>query len=218
MPQGLPTASPTFHLPSTVTTRSGSIPTEIAEQEIIFCDFADQFESFIAALRDQFRVTVASTLTDAIALTGRIRPALVITHTRRGDADTLAVCAAAKRTPVPVAVLVTTPDPSAVPGALKAGCDGVLLEPFPPNLFYARVGRLMRDQSLNARTAAALRRGGSTAGASLPVRGSNRFWPDEACPECHVMGVTTFEFHSHRRAWYACTNCEHVWVGRRIER
>ena len=217
MPQRLPTASPTFHLRSTVTTRSGSIPTEIAEQEIVFCDFAGRFEPFIAALSDQFRVTVASTLTDAIALTARIRPALVITHTRRGDGDSLAVCAAAKRTPAPVAVLLTTPDPSAVPEALRAGCDGVLLEPFAPNLLYARVGRLMRGQSINARTAVALRRGGSAAGASRAVRGSNRFWPQEACPECHVVGVTTFEFHSHRRAWYACTHCGHVWVGRRID-
>jgi len=41
------------------------------------------------------------------------------------------------------AVLVTTEATERVPDVLAAGCDGVLLKPLAPNLFYTRIGRLL---------------------------------------------------------------------------
>ena len=215
MPQGTQSLPP-FAVSSAPGMRPSSRQTAVAEQEIVLCDVAGAFARFIYALSKQFRVTVASTVGEAIASIDRTRPALAVTHTKAGDAGGLAFCAAAKRASAPVTVLVTTPDPSAVPDALKAGCDGVLLEPFPPNLLYARIGRLMREQSLSAKTSAALRQR-SLAASAAPARGTNRFWPKEICPMCQVLGVTSFEFHSHRRAWFACTQCSHVWVARRLD-
>jgi hypothetical protein len=100
-----------------------------------------------------------------------------------------------------------------VPDALAAGCDGVLLKPFAPNLLYARLGRLQREM-VHQQRMRSLFRSSDTARRST---GTNRFWPDQPCPCCHTVGVTSFEFHSHRRAWFACTACRHVWVGARLE-
>src|SRR6185295_6714093 len=97
----------------------------------------------------------------------------------------------------PSTVLVTTSDVSQVPEAIEAGCDGVLLKPFAPNLLHARIGRLLRG-----RTSEVLLHGQvhHAPGSS----GTNRLWPNTACPNSNHEGVTSFEFSSHRRSWYAC--------------
>ena len=171
-------------------------------------------DRFAPALQHTFRVAVVPTVDEAIDVISRSKPALVVTRVAAGDDDGIAVCTAAKQAVPSAAVLVTTPDPPLVPHALKAGCDGVLLEPFAPNLMYARIGRLMRQASLNGQTAIA-----KTHRRRAPVppgRGTNRFCADQACPRCATPGVTTFEFESHRRAWCACVHCDHVWVARRV--
>jgi DNA-binding response OmpR family regulator len=55
-------------------------------------------------------------------------------------------------------VLVLTESPERGPAALKAGCHGVLLKPFAPNLVAARLGRLVRETLLDAGRAACRRR------------------------------------------------------------
>jgi hypothetical protein len=49
------------------------------------------------------------------------------------------------------------------------------------------------------------------------LSGTNRVWPNTQCPYCHRNGVTSFEFCSHRRAWYACLDCRKVWIAKRQE-
>jgi len=95
-------------------------------------------------------------------------------------------------------VLATTSEPALVPEALKAGCDGVLMKPFAPNLLYTRVGRLlrMREQELN---------------------GTNVVCHDAVCPSCGRGGGVGFDAASHRRMWYACLPCSHVWVARHLD-
>jgi DNA-binding response OmpR family regulator len=56
------------------------------------------------------------------------------------------ICRAATAHPSTL-VMITTQSATHVPAALKAGCQAVLLKPFPPNLLAARLGRLSRDQS-----------------------------------------------------------------------
>jgi CheY-like chemotaxis protein len=175
-------------------------PAAAAKPEIVFYGVADAAGSFAPALNGTFRTAVVPTLADAVARLARVPPAMVITHVALDNSDGLVLCGAAKRCSPPATVLVTARDPEAVPPALAAGCDGVLLEPFVPNLLYARLGRLMRDRANNPN-----------------AHGTNRFWAHETCARCRTRGVTTFEFHSHRRAWYACTRCRHVWIGRRLE-
>jgi hypothetical protein len=46
---------------------------------------------------------------------------------------------------------------------------------------------------------------------------TNRVWAEVACTRCQQDGVVSFEFASHRRAWYACLECKNVWMAKRRE-
>ena len=162
------------------------------------------------SLGEQYRVHTAVTWEAARQQLIRNPPVLVITEMALGGTSGGDVCRQAKALPVPSTVLVTTSDVSRVPDALEAGCDGVLLKPFAPNLLSARVGRLLRGRLADLRLHA---QGRLVPGGS----GTNRLWPETACPNCNHKGATSFEFSSHRRSWYACLRCKQVWVGRRQE-
>lgn len=164
--------------------------------EILFVDEESVTASFAPALRSRYTVAVTSTVATAKEYLRRVRPGLVILEMDVTGAMTADICREAKSYDPPAAVLVTTAVVEKVPAALAAGCDGVLLRPFPPNLFYGRIGRLLR------------------AHRSKRERGTNREWPDVHCPHCHHKGVTSFEYASHRRAWYACLSCNHVWLAK----
>jgi DNA-binding response OmpR family regulator len=172
--------------------------------------------NYLPALRRNFRVTGVNSTVAAVAAIERERPPFVIADAALPDGSVTAVCAAAKRFEPPATVLVITDQPETIPDALLAGCDAVLLKPFAPNLLYARVGRLARDRGRDLRMRTHARK---ADGHAAPERcgGTNRFWPDSRCPHCAKTGVTSFEFASHRRAWFACTGCRQAWIGRRLE-
>jgi DNA-binding response OmpR family regulator len=131
-----------------------------------------------------------------------------------------AVCRHAKASPQPSTVLVTTTRAERVPDALVAGCDGVLLKPFAPNLLFARVGRMLRAQSVALRLRAHQQLAKSahlTERTSLLTAGTNQVWPSTHCPYCQHDGVTSFDHASHRRDWYACLFCKKVWMAKRQE-
>jgi DNA-binding response OmpR family regulator len=117
------------------------------------------------------------------------------------------VSAAARAVPT-TCVLVTTVDVRQVPAILKAGCHGVLLKPFSPNLLAARLGRVIKETERPW--------GAKTLPPGWPV-GTNRVWPETACPRCGMRGATSFDFSSYRRMWYACLSCDHTWLGPRQE-
>jgi CheY-like chemotaxis protein len=149
------------------------------------------------------RIT-AGTTAEAIRLMKHERPRCVAVDLDQSNVDGLEICRAALELPSSI-ILVTTSSPERVPAVLKTGCDAVLLKPFSRNLLAARLGRLFREPLAN-------RNGGAAKG-----RGTNRVWPATACPDCQTDGATSFEFASHRKMWYACLACEHVWLGRRQE-
>src|SRR5205823_4470213 len=137
-----------------------------------------------------------------------------------GGASGIEICREAKALPLRPQVLVTTADTALVPDALLAGCDAVLLKPFAPNLLFARIGRLLRARSeaLRERTRATqLKTAHLTDRSEALLSGSNRVWPTTHCPYCDHGGVTSFEFASHRRSWYACLECRKVWIAKRQE-
>lgn len=144
-----------------------------------------------------YRVVVSSSLANARAFLARLGVDVIVTDMDMPDA--VSICREAKALRHAPAVLVTTAQVERVPDALEARCDGVLLKPFTPNLLIARIGRLLRGR-----------------GQRAPL-GTNRFWPDTDCPYCDSHGVTSFEFASHRRSWYACGKCKKVWLGKRRE-
>ena len=166
-----------------------------------------------AADADRFAVNRFTRLTaqntaDAVRTIERSRPRVVALDIDLPQFDSAAIHTAARQTGQ-TSVLVLTDAPERAPAALKAGCDGVLLKPFAPNLAAARLGRLVRETLL---TPAARR-----AAAVLLQHGTNRTWPDTGCPTCGHMGAVSFEFSSYRRMWYACLQCDGVWLGPRQE-
>ena len=189
-----------------------------AHPEVLFVD--PGANEYLAVLRDHYHVTVASTAATALQALGRIPPALVVMELDLSDGPGEEICRQAKALVTPATVLVTTTQAERVPSALAAGCDGVLLKPFAPNLLYARIGRLLRARSSELRTRAQRQYAKSAhlkeQVATLSAR-TNREWPSTFCPYCQHRGVTSFEHTSHRRSWYACTSCSKVWIARRQE-
>jgi CheY-like chemotaxis protein len=156
-----------------------------------------------------FTLATAHTTGAALQQIAALRPTLLVVDLDNTSCDGYQVCKAAHDVAT-ITTLVTTAKPERVPAALNAGCHAVLLKPFAPNLLAARVGRLMRErqQQIRMRT---LRVGSTTAD------GTNRVWESITCPKCQTGGVTSFEFHSHRRMWFACLACSSVWLGPRQE-
>jgi len=184
-----------------------------------------------SALRSTYRLATATDVDGALQALRQHQPDVVIVETRLGGGNGTEVCRAAKSLERPALVLVTTSQAECAPDAILAGCDGVLLKPFAPNLLYARLGRLMRmrlrahSARLRTRSGVLLERAEATRSKlqHLLERSeqsrTNTFgeWPTTRCPYCHHQGVTSFDYCSFRRAWYACLACRKVWIARRQE-
>jgi DNA-binding response OmpR family regulator len=182
-------------------------------------------------LRASYTVAVTSTVLTAREYLRRAKPLLVVAGLDVLNGDSASLCREAKLVEPSAAVLVTTASAERVPDALDAGCDGVLLKPFAPNLLYARIGRLLRERSaallarnhreqssaVRSRAHGALAKSQHLLERSAAFAGTNRTWPNSRCPYCEHEGVTSFEYASHRRAWYACLSCRKVWLARRQE-
>jgi DNA-binding response OmpR family regulator len=188
--------------------------------DLLFVDADHAADRYVATLRSQYRVTVTSTASAALQVLKRTVPTLVVVDLDLRDGPSEEICRRAKGLSVPATVLVTTSEATRVPAALAAGCDGVLLKPFAPNLLYARLGRLLRARSLELRLRAQRQQAKSVhlrEQVEFLAAGTNRRWPHTHCPYCQHHGVTGFEHASHRRSWYACMACNRVWIAPRQE-
>ena len=153
------------------------------------------------------RFAARSTL-DAVRLIERWRPRVVAVDWDLTDCDARQICAAAKAH-AGTGILATMEKAESAPSALKAGCHTLLLKPLTTNLIAARLGRLSRELPTGPLATRLAEKFGQT--------GTNRAWPDIACPRCQQAGAVSFEYSSHRRTWYACLECEAVWLDRRQE-
>lgn len=150
----------------------------------------------------------ARSTAEAVRMIERWRPRCIAVDWDAQEFDAVAICDAARQS-AQVAILAIMQQPERAPAALRAGCHAVLLKPFALNLVAARLGRLCRE--MPAAVAA------SRLGAMQQWVGTNRTWPEVSCPACAENGAVGFEHSSHRRSWYACLKCEHVWLGVRRE-
>jgi CheY-like chemotaxis protein len=155
-------------------------------------------------IADSWSVVPVTSLATAVARLHNLRSALVVTELHLADGDGVELCRAAKRASCAHVVLVVTDDVTRVPRALAAGCDSVLLKPFPPNLFFARLGRLRRGLHIVA-----------VGTGVVQQAGTNQHWSLLPCSRCGHQGVTSFDWTSLHRAWYACPRCENVWIAGR---
>lgn len=181
---------------------------------------SDARDEYVGLLSGQFAITAVGSCEGALALLARTAPAVLLTDLSLPDGDGIEVCRAAKSLEAPPTVLVTTFHAEYAPDAIEAGCDSVLLKPFPPNLLLARLSRLARDRSQMLRMRATHQMARAThlhERSALVMNGTNRFWPTTHCPYCMHVGVTSFDYCMHRRAWYACLACKKVWIAARAE-
>jgi DNA-binding response OmpR family regulator len=188
--------------------------------ELLFVDADVTAAKYLPQLREQYRVTTTSNAAAALQLLTRIAPALVVTELDLSDGPAEEICRRAKALAMPSTVLVTTPQAERVPSALAAGCDAVLLKPFAPNLLYSRLGRLLRARSIELRMRAHRQQAKAAhlkEQVELLAAKTNREWPNTHCAYCQHRGVTSFEYTSHRRSWYACLSCNKVWIAHRQE-
>ena len=185
-------------------------------QQVLLVDTDASAARYDNAAIDGFRIALVSRCDAARSLIVQTAPAALVTELVLPDGAGTELVRAVRALPRPPAVLVITADQRLVPDAIDAGCDGVLLKPFPPNLFFARLGRLLRARSETLRLDEATRRSRQASGDSTTRYGTtNQYWPNLACPHCDHHGVTSFDFASHRQAWYACLACRNVWTDRR---
>ena len=174
-------------------------------------------DAVLASLRSRFEVLEAATQTAAIRALKLARPSALVTELRLAEGDALAVCREAKSQNEPPSILVTTAIAQYVPAALIAGCDGVLMKPFPPNLLHTRLARLLRERAERLRQGSYLQ---SQKVAHLKERfeqgetGTNRTWSDTHCPSCAAGNAVSFDAAARRQMWFACLGCRHVWIAK----
>jgi DNA-binding response OmpR family regulator len=162
---------------------------------LLFVDPADA-GLYLPALRTRFEVTVVETEGQALRALRAFTPTLVVTELVLPEGDGVSICRQAKGFAAPPAVLALTSTPERVPDALAAGCDGVLVKPFAPNLLFVRIGLLLKQR----------------AAARVPA-GTNIARHTITCPACGRGGVVRFDVVSRDRAWYACVPCRKTWIG-----
>jgi|SRR5687767_6635418 len=172
--------------------------------------------SFLPFFRRRFEVTFASSEAQALRALKAFQPTLVITELALPDGDGVSVCRQSKMGEAGATlVLAITSESERVPEALRAGCDGVLMKPFAPNLLYARIGRLLRMHAKDLQDRAMWRRARSAfliEHAHHVTAGTNIVCRDAICPSCGQGGGVGFDAASHRRMWYACLPCGKVWM------
>lgn len=188
--------------------------------DVLLLDTEATMAKLAPMLRSSYRVATSSHIATARTYLARASVDLIVTDIEFSDGTALDLCREAKTLPKQPTVLLTTEQVERVPEALEAGCVSVLLKPFASNLLFARIGRLLRERSSTLRDRSARIAGKSqhlVERSHLLIQGTNRVWPTTHCAYCSHAGVTSFEFASHRRAWYACLQCKKVWLGKRQE-
>ena len=191
-----------------------------ARPTLLFVD-PTSARAYVPALRSRFKVIEAATECEALQAIASSTPAFVVTELSLPEGNGLGVCREAKaRSQSSSIVLVTTAAVDRIPLALAAGCDGVLLKPFAPNLFYARVGRLAREKNhslLGNRVIDCARSAdGVERSEELSTETDGGCTPS-GCPACQCQSVVAFDHASYRREWYACLSCQSVWMAPRRE-
>lgn len=182
-----------------------SRPQPDARPSLVVVAGLSEADHFAAANFTRYTVHTTS---EALRLVETARPRVVAIDWDSPEIDGPRVCAAARKFPQ-TGVLVTMTSQQSAPAALKVGCHAILLKPLVPNLVAARIGRLSRELPSTP--------GAMRAAAAIQQYGTNRIWPDTHCPKCDAPSATSFEFYSYRRMWYACLQCDAVWLGARQE-
>jgi DNA-binding response OmpR family regulator len=126
-------------------------------------------ETYAGVLGRSFRVVTVNRTAAAFEQLAQRVPSAIVADLDRVDGSALDLITRARGFSRPPAILVTTAEPERVPDAIGAGCDSVLLKPFPPNLICSRLGRLVRSRHES------LRQQWSTCGSAPLARAQNRF-------------------------------------------
>lgn len=190
--------------------------------ELLLLDPDALVNDHVSQLARSFRVTAANSVGSAVEYLRRTprRCQFVISDVRMNGEETFTVFRAAKAAAVAPTILVTTADVESVPDALISGGDAVLLKPFQPNLLFSRLGRLKQERAAMLKLPRELasekvyqfreRSNAALVGKlGIPL-------PYDHCPHCNASPITSFDFVSQRRAWFACLACKKVWIANHL--
>jgi DNA-binding response OmpR family regulator len=195
--------------------------------QLLYADSTPAIAPYLGLLRQHYHVATADSVSEALASLTVRAPDVVVMDLHLGGEPGLDVCRRAKQLPVPASVLLIPQNVDDVPDGLTAGCDAVLLKPFPPNLLHSRLARLMRIRmrAIGLRRQSALlvdrahhqrfKAAHLLERTDLLDLGLVKTWPTTQCPYCNHEGVTAFDSAGLHKAWYACLACRKVWMARR---
>jgi DNA-binding response OmpR family regulator len=201
---------------------STGAPTSVTVPDLLLVDAGA--DDYVPVLDSAFRVVSTNRIATAFEHMARVVPAALVADLDGTDGSAIDLIVRARSFSFPPAILATTAEPGRAPDAIVAGCDSVLLKPFAPNLIYSRLSRMirLRQQTLRHQSASLRERAGRRFAKSVHLHergnlgaGCLREWPNTHCAYCDHEGVTSFEYASHRRAWYACLSCKKVWMAKR---
>src|SRR5437773_5340850 len=204
----------------TLQTSSVASISPIQSADLLLVDPSPEAAALAATLKSTYRVAATGSADVAKQFLRRYSPAVVVTELDLQGSDGIEICREAKLSAAAPPVLVTTAATERVPDALVAGCDGVLLKPFAPNLLYARIGRLLRARGEALRERAKWQRAKAAfliEHSQRVLTGTNIVWPDAYCPSCGKGDLVSFDAASYRRMWYACLPCRKVWMATKRE-
>jgi CheY-like chemotaxis protein len=184
-----------------------------SRQRLLFVDAAAEIARYRPLLERHFDVTTASSIQASRPSLQCPGVTIIIAELMLPDGSGIELCCRDTSLAAPIVILTTT-EAERAPEAIQAGCDALLLKPYSPSLLFNRIGRLLRSRITHAARYGPRQRGqrDHVSASDLPLAGTNVYWPNVACPHCAHSGVTTFEYGSRRRAWYACLECRNVWL------
>jgi CheY-like chemotaxis protein len=170
-------------------------------------------------LKDLGAITAVESAAELLSAIHQEPPTLIVTELRLPDVSGADLCRQIRQQSPTVPIVAVTASVHLIPGAVRAGCDVVILKPALPQAIELRIRSALaraHAQAARERSRLALVKAAQLTRRSEALTDHGmRTWPTVLCPQCHYAGVVGVDRTDDGRWLYACTACEQVWFGGR---